>query len=128
MKEQTNQWLVFAYEDLRVAKIIFEAGIYNQVCFHSQQAAEKSLKALIEEKSKVVKEHRFAKLFKVCKELKYELDDFQEKLEFLDKFYTSTRYPFIIGMLPQGTPAESDAKTALEFAEEFYSFVTGLLT
>ncbi|MFH1318520.1 MAG: HEPN domain-containing protein, partial [Candidatus Omnitrophota bacterium] len=102
-------------------------GIYNQVCFHSQQATEKSLKALIEEKSKVIKEHRFSKLSKVCKALKYELDKFQTKLEFLDKFYTSTRYPFIIGMLPQGSPTESDAKTALEFAEEFYSFARYLL-
>ncbi|MFH1318346.1 MAG: HEPN domain-containing protein, partial [Candidatus Omnitrophota bacterium] len=49
MKKQTKQWLIFADEDLRVAKIVFKEGIYNQVCFHSQQATEKSLKALIEE-------------------------------------------------------------------------------
>jgi len=100
MKEQVKQWLLFAEEDLRVARVILKESIYNQVCFHTQQAAEKSLKALIEEKEKVPKEHRLAKLFRICKELGYEIIEFQEKLEFLDKFYTSTRYPFIIGMLP----------------------------
>lgn len=51
----------------------------------------------------------------------------KEKLKFLDKFYTSTRCPFIIGMLPQGNPTESDASTALRFAEEIYSFAKDVL-
>ncbi len=67
MKEQTKQWLSLADEDLRVAEIIHKNGIYNQVCFHAQQVVEKSLKALIEEKSKVPKEHSLVKLFNAVK-------------------------------------------------------------
>ena len=30
-----------------VAELVLEESIYNQVCFHSQQAGEKALKALV---------------------------------------------------------------------------------
>jgi len=50
MKEEAKRWLTFAQEDLKVAELVLEESIYNQVCFHSQQAGEKALKALIEEK------------------------------------------------------------------------------
>lgn len=127
MKGQTSKWLAFAEEDIKAAKILLKEGIYNQVCFHFQQGAEKSLKALIEEKSKTPKEHRLIKLFKICKKLEYEIEEYQKKLEFLDKFYTSTKYPFIIGMLPGGQPSKKDAETTLESAEEIYSFATLVL-
>lgn len=127
MKEQTKQWLSLAKEDLKVAQIVLKERIYNQVCFHSQQTAEKLLKALIEEKQNVPKEHRLPKLLQICINLSYKLKEFQEKLEFLDKFYTSTRYPFIVGMLPTGSPTEKDATTALKYAEEIHSYVHSIL-
>lgn len=127
MKQETHNWLQLAEEDLKVAKILLREGIYNHVCFHSQQCAEKSLKALIEEKSKIPKEHRLLKLFRICKELGYDLEPYRGHMEFLDKFYTSTRYPFIIGMLPTGIPSQGDAETALEFAEAIYSLVFKIL-
>lgn len=76
MKEQVRQWLSFAEEDLKVARIILKEKIYNQVCFHAQQCVEKLLKALIEEKEMVPKEHRLPKLFRICKELGYNLTEF----------------------------------------------------
>lgn len=121
MKEQSRKWLDFAGEDLKMAELAFKERIYNQVCFHSQQAAEKSLKALIEEKRKVPKEHRLPKLFRICEELGYNLGKFQEDFEFLDKFYTSTRYPFIVGMLPEGFPTKIDAERSLKIAKRVYS-------
>lgn len=127
MKEQTKKWLLLAEEDLKVANIIFKESIYNQVCFHCQQAAEKSLKALIEEKDKVPKEHSLLKLLRVGEQIGYRLETIQEKVEFLDKFYTSTRYPFIIGMLPGGDPTKEDATVALAIADEIYFFVHCLL-
>jgi HEPN domain-containing protein len=38
-------WLEFARQDLRMAELAMQEGLFNQVCFHSQQCAEKSLKA-----------------------------------------------------------------------------------
>ncbi len=42
-----NKWLQFAQEDLKVAGLCFDEGIFNQVCFHSQQGVEKILKGFI---------------------------------------------------------------------------------
>ncbi len=127
MKEQVKKWLLFANEDLRVAKLVLKEGIYNQVCFHAQQTVEKSLKALIEKKAKVPKEHRLPKLLKICQELEYDLEKFRNDIEFIDKFYTSTRYPFIIGMLPDGYPTKKDALKSTEIAETILSFIGKIL-
>jgi len=40
-----NRWLEFARQDLQMAELALREGIYNQVCFHSHQCVEKSLKA-----------------------------------------------------------------------------------
>lgn len=39
--------MAFVREDLRVAELAFDDSLWNQVCFHSHQAAEKSLKSLL---------------------------------------------------------------------------------
>jgi len=48
MNEGSN-WLMFAREDLRVAELAMQDRLYNQVCFHSQQCVEKSLKGSVDE-------------------------------------------------------------------------------
>ena len=50
MKE--NNWFVFASEDERVAKSALKDKIYNQVCFHAQQALEllQQIKEFVEAK------------------------------------------------------------------------------
>ena len=40
--------------DLLSAKVLFDAGLTDPACFHSQQSAEKHLKALLEEHDRVV--------------------------------------------------------------------------
>jgi HEPN domain-containing protein len=42
---ETDRWLIFAREDLRIAELAMNEGLYNQVCFHSEQCVEKVLKA-----------------------------------------------------------------------------------
>ena len=50
MKLITKEWLRRARDDLDVAKeIIVREHLTNMVAFHSQQAVEKSLKAIVEE-------------------------------------------------------------------------------
>lgn len=127
MKKQAQEWLKLASEDLASAKVLLKENIYNQVCFHAQQTAEKSLKALIELKMKVPKEHRLPKLFELCKELGYELSQFREGMEYLDMFYTSTRYPFVVGILPSGSPSKQDAEKSLSIANDVYRFCQNLL-
>jgi HEPN domain-containing protein len=40
-------WLQHADADLLSAKVLLREGIFNMVCFHSQQVVEKLFKALI---------------------------------------------------------------------------------
>jgi HEPN domain-containing protein len=51
MKRQTAQWLSRAEEDIHVARTLAAQTPppRNAVCFHGQQAAEKFLKALLQE-------------------------------------------------------------------------------
>jgi len=127
MKKRVQAWLKLAAEDLASARILLKENIYNQVCFHAQQTAEKSLKALIELKTKVPKEHSLSKLFEISKELGYELSQFREGLEYLNIFYTSTRYPFVVGILPTGSPSKEDAEKSLIIANNIYKFCEDLL-
>jgi HEPN domain-containing protein len=41
---ETDRWLAFARDDLRIAELALNEGLYNQVCFHSEQCVEKVLK------------------------------------------------------------------------------------
>ena len=51
MKEQTRYWLKTANNDLSVIEAILERkDLTPMVAFHAQQAIEKSLKAVLEEK------------------------------------------------------------------------------
>jgi HEPN domain-containing protein len=62
MKE-SERWLLFAHQDLRMAELAMTEGLYNQVCFHSQQCAEKAIKGLLVHQGKVPpRTHRFADL------------------------------------------------------------------
>lgn len=46
MKDETKEWLNYADENLKSAKILLESGIYNPTLQNVQQAVEKMLKAL----------------------------------------------------------------------------------
>ena len=117
MKAITSAWLSAAMDDLLVIReIIHNENLTNIVAFHSQQAIEKSFKALLEEREGVVpKIHKLETLLpKVSGYLSIDGADF-ELLEDLDKLYTDARYPGDFGLLPTGKPtlAEADAFCAL---------------
>jgi len=82
------------------------------VAFHSQQAIEKSFKALMENSSTPVpKVHKLETLItKIDVDIGYDI----EILEILDLLYIESRYPGDMGLLPHGKPTQKDA-------EEFYT-------
>ena len=47
MNEEHERWLAFACDDLRMAELALGEALYNQVCFHCQQCAEKAVKGLL---------------------------------------------------------------------------------
>ena len=120
MKEEIENWLQFASEDLRLAELAQSEDIYNQVCFHAQQCAEKVLKAFILQRGKIHPQtHRLSDLLNhlgknVFKEL-------QEDIISLDRFYILTRYPDALpGSLPQGLPTKRNAEKALDIAKSVF--------
>ncbi|UOF90379.1 HEPN domain-containing protein [Fodinisporobacter ferrooxydans] len=47
MNDNVKEWLRKANDDLKVAELILSADLFDTVCFHSQQAGEKYLKAIL---------------------------------------------------------------------------------
>jgi len=126
MKE-SERWLLFAHEDLRMAEMAMGEGLYNQVCFHSQQCAEKAIKGLLAHQRKMPpRTHRLADLLELL-----DPDLFAEdriEIQLLDRFYLPTRYPDALpGSLPEGLPDAQDAQEALTIAEKVLTQVKQLI-
>ena len=118
-----NTWLDFADYDFKTAKWNLEGKIYTSSCYASQQAAEKSLKALILAKGKVVpKVHSLDRLISEIRNNGINTDQIDNEAQELDKYYISTRYPGQYGG-PEGLYDEKDAQSATSASEKILTFV-----
>ena len=110
MRSEPERWMDFADEDLRIAKVALKDDIYNQVCFHSQQCIEKSLKALIYKRGIVPpKIHDLMDLLKLINTEAFV--DIDEKIAFVNDFYIPVRYPDTLpGSLPDRLPGEREKR------------------
>ncbi len=121
MKAITKEWLIRASEDLAVAKeIIDREFLTNMVAFHSQQAIEKSFKAVLEEGEKVVpKIHNLVRLYQLVKNaLDFKVDEMV--LHEISDVYLDARYPGELGLLPYGKPTLEDAQRFYEVANNIH--------
>jgi HEPN domain-containing protein len=124
--EAVNDWVCFAGEDLQAARILLREEIYSQSCFHSQQCAEKLLKACLLSKGQTApKLHDLNELLEKCLDAdQIFLLQFKEQLGILGLFYLPTRYPdAVLGSLPDRLPHKKDATEALAIAESLYKRV-----
>ncbi len=124
MKRQDN-WFKFAQEDLIVAKSALDEEVYNQVCFHSQQGVEKTLKGFLKRKNKnIPRSHNLKELLEMCIDTDAEFKIFKNQCISLDRYYIFTRYPDAVpGALSEGMPVEDDAKEALSALKNIIDFV-----
>lgn len=116
MNGAAERWLSFAREDLRVAEVVLDEGLYNQVCFHAQQCVEKALKGALARQGRVPpRTHSITDLLNL---LPPEwLADVRDDLVGLDDYYIPARYPDALpGMLPEGLPGRAEAEEALALA------------
>jgi len=120
MKEEVQNWVDYAYEDLRMAELALREKIYNQVCFHSQQCVEKLLKGFIEFKGQIhPRTNKLADLLSSMPEKPFK--DLRDSILLLDRFYIPTRYPDALpGSLREGLPTENDAGEALGTAKAIF--------
>ena len=112
--ELAKEWLKASLSDLMNIEAILDNDFLTHiVAFHAQQAVEKSLKAVIENKNKrIPKVHSLRKLITLMDDkIEYDL----ELIKLLDSLYIESRYPTELGLLPYGKPTAEDSK-------EFYNF------
>lgn len=89
-----SRWLVNAHADLALARIPLPEGVqYEQLCFHAQQAAEKSLKAvLLQQKGDIPFTHNLQILLNLLMQCLAIPDELRDIVD-LNPYAVNTRYP-----------------------------------
>lgn len=119
MRKETEIWIREAEEEFSSAVILLEHGRYKGACYHSQQCAEKGLKAIILEKGeRPQKVHDIVELLKEAQRLGWTVNLSIDDAVFLNSIYKG-RYPAEEGLLPHGEPQKADAEKATNAAGSF---------
>jgi len=121
-----KEWLKSAYSDLRnIHYIINDAFLSHMVAFHSQQAIEKSLKAILEnEENRIPKVH---KLQNLINRVNIDIEIDENIIDVLDELYIESRYPGDFGLLPQGKPSLENANNFYSYAQYVFNEVCTIL-
>jgi len=123
--EFVRQWLLKAEEDFNAAKslITYGASFLSTVCFHSQQAAEKYLKAFLTyHQVEFPKTHDIDELLDLIAPTDSKLSESLRDVIVLTNYGVDVRYP---GDFPNVT--SRDAQQAIQMAEKVRRLVLELL-
>jgi HEPN domain-containing protein len=123
MKRLTQEWIEKAEGDYRVASSQWQGAdpVWDAVCYHAGQCAEKYLKAwLVEQGSDFPRTHDLEVLARLCVPTLGDMTEFMDVLAFLTSAAVEVRYP---GMIAQ----RHDAWTCLEIAGRVRHFLRGKL-
>jgi HEPN domain-containing protein len=125
MKKITEDWFISAESDLLLIKEIKDQEHLSLLsAFHSQQAIEKSLKAVIEEfELGFKKTHSLETLFDITKiRFIYDLEESELDLFIvLDQLYLSARHPGELGLLPHEKPTIKESEAFFSFCHSNFS-------
>ncbi|HOJ85457.1 MAG TPA: HEPN domain-containing protein [Elusimicrobiales bacterium] len=120
--DEIKKWILKADNDLKAAEImLFEKEpVTDVICFHSQQAVEKYLKAyLVIKKIEFRKTHDIAELLKLCMSRDRDFEVLNDKgIIKLSVYATELRYPEYFYI-----PTVEEAKEAIEKAKFVKEFV-----
>lgn len=116
MRTATEAWLKDAWDEFESAEILYDNKKYRTACYHSQQCAEKALKAFIlEAGQKPERTHDIVGLYHEVKKLGFNSGLTMDEAVFLNSIYKG-RYPTEQGLLPHGEPEAEDAEKAIAAA------------
>jgi len=121
-REVILRWLIKGESDLKSAKILLDAAdvLTDIVCFHSQQAVEKYLKAFLTDKDvRFEKIHDLRTLLELCIREDRDFEKLnKERISKLSFYAVDLRYPdeFYI-------PSIEEARNALNIAAELKEFI-----
>jgi len=119
--ELIRNWIDKAEKDLLTAEheSTFEDGVIENICFHSQQAVEKYIKAyLIYLDIPFTKTHEIGELITKCEEKDPQIKEYKEEADLLTDYAVEVRYPdelFEISL--------DDSKYAIELAKKIKNYV-----
>jgi len=119
--ELVAQWLARADDDLRMAELAMNdrPPVLWGAAFHSQQAAEKLLKALLTfHQVEFERVHNIDYLLDLCVSAEPKADALRPTATKLTDFAVEVRYP-----LPRKVPTEAEAREAIEIARQVRQFV-----
>lgn len=118
---EVHSWLEKARQDLEAAAWLLSSPqhLYNAVGFHSQQTAEKVLKAYLTWMDvPFEKTHSLVALVGLCLQIDSEFDTLRTAATTLTPFAVTTRYP---GDLPE--ISLQDADEAVMLAKQIWKFI-----
>jgi HEPN domain-containing protein len=111
-RHSASSWIAKADEDIEAVELCLAAGerMANVAAFHSQQAAEKLLKALISTSSiEPPRVHDLAELSDVATKARPDVQPLAEKIESITSWAVLTRYPSHGDTVPPTMDEISDA-------------------
>ena len=130
MNEQAAIWMDYAERDIKLAeKLQNEEYFAGAAVFHSEQAVEKALKALLLENGCAVERtHSLIKLYgRLPENIRQCVEISEEDLLPIEEVYIDSRYPSIAGLLPSGVPTSQDAQLIFQLAEKIFVSVKAQL-
>jgi HEPN domain-containing protein len=114
-----------------VAKILLESGHYSSSCFHSQQAAEKAVKASLYQNRIEARGHSILELLEnLERATSSKFEHLHENARLLDKHYAPTRYPNLhpsVSLPAHQLYSKEDAERCINSAEKIVNSVKKLL-
>jgi len=125
--EGAREWLRVAESDLGVAKHLFETYYPKPleiICFHSQQAAEKAVKAIIVLygcQGGLPRKHDLFILLNQIKNMVHIEDKFYDYADSLAPYSITMRYPHELFL------EERHAKEAIRMADEMFSWAKAMI-
>jgi HEPN domain-containing protein len=114
-----EEWLLKSKRDLDTANALFEKAYYDTSIYHTQQCAEKALKAYcVYCLQPLIKTHDLEKILKICINLDKSFEELDLLAISLNGLDVRFRYPDI-----EFEPEETEVKDAILWAEEILDFV-----
>ena len=121
MKDSVKRWLAFAEENLACARLVADKGYYNPALQNTQQAVEKTLKALILQNDLGFrKTHSIQDLKSSLAAVGVDVGLNDEDCEMLDSVYLPSKYPFG-SALPDSQPDQEISETCIAIAARVLS-------
>jgi HEPN domain-containing protein len=123
MRVEVEWWFEQAKRDLKMADELLRSGLFEGVAYHSHQAGEKALKALVVHKRGYHLTHSCKFLLDQLKAQGMNVEELYGYARELDMHYLTSRYPNAASAPPYELYDEEKAKELLDDARKLVNFV-----